>query len=85
MLQLCGQLKRRHGWRGQMVLLVIVMVFDPLAVTLVVAFNIALLRDGVEKRVWKMVVRPVMAVSIIFFCWSDSSIFVMVVCRRFRL
>ena len=48
-------------------ILVIVMVFDPLAVTLVVAFNMALLRDGVEKKdFWKMVVRPVMAVSIIF-------------------
>lgn len=47
-------------------ILVIVLVFDPLAVTLVVAFNVALLRDGVEKKVfWKKVVRPVAIVSLI--------------------
>ena len=47
-------------------ILVIVLVFDPLAVTLVVAFNVALLRDGVQKKeFWKMVLRPVMAVCVI--------------------
>ncbi|MBT5378249.1 MAG: hypothetical protein HOL08_04285 [Opitutae bacterium] len=44
-------------------ILVIVLVFDPLAVTLVVAFNVALLKDGVEKKeFWKFVIRPVMAI-----------------------
>ena len=64
----------------------IVMVFDPLAVTLVVTFNMALLRDAVEKKeFWKMVVRPVMAVSIIFLLLVGFIYFRDVVCRLFRL
>jgi hypothetical protein len=47
-------------------ILVIVLVFDPLAVTLVVAFNVALLKDGAEKKeFWKFVSRPVMAILVI--------------------
>ncbi|SVE31276.1 uncharacterized protein METZ01_LOCUS484130, partial [marine metagenome] len=47
-------------------ILVIVLVFDPLAVTLVVAFNVALLKDGAHKKeFWKTVLRPAMAVLVI--------------------
>lgn len=44
-------------------ILVIVLVFDPLAVTLVVAFNVALLKDGIDKKdFWKTLLpRPVLA------------------------